>query len=174
MEKEKSGNGLVALVEALIFAVIILAIIGVFGLVNINGDEVGIIDGVEFNMSVSEMKKISGDKFEVFDETDMSGCRNYLYEAEYDGKQATLAYIMEKRLFGYRLSQFQINVLEAGREDFDRMKESLEGLYGGRNGFKSGEIKESEGEISTEITTDDVRIELALKNGYLSANIEEI
>ena len=67
-----------------------------------------------------------------------------------------------------------IEEVEAGREDFDRMKESLEGLYGGRNGFKSGEIKESEGEISTEITTDDVKIELALKNGYLSANIEEI
>ena len=168
-KSEHEKNYIIAFWVIGIFAGIILIIVGINAAMNINGKETGIVDGAKFNMSVKEMKKLSGEDFEVFDETDISGCRNYFYNYEFNGKEATLVYVMEKRPFGYRLTQIQINVFEADESDLDKAKSEITEAYNNEKGFK-----EQEEESGYLVSTENEKAEISLKDGYLSINIEEI
>ncbi|NLZ45509.1 MAG: hypothetical protein GX896_02340 [Clostridiales bacterium] len=175
--KHEKGNGKIFIAVIIVFAIII----GIFALINlmfnINGDEVGLVDGVCFNMSVSEMKKISGKDYELYDETQFSDCRNYVYNTKYADKNATLVYIMEKKTFGFRLKQFQLNVIDGDKETFDSIKKTIAKQYSDDKNFSEGKEVEADGVTTLEMGTvkndSGVLIQMSLKDGYISINIEK-
>lgn len=176
-KRKENGNGRVAIAVLAIFAVIIGVLVLIKLVVNINGDKIGLIDGVYFNMSISEMKKVSGEDYEIFDETQFSGCRNYVYNTKFAEKDATVIYIMEKKPFGFRLQQFQLNVIDADKDTFDKIKKQIIKEYSDEKNFTEGKETSSDGTTSIVMGTvkndKGILIEMSLKDGYISINIDK-